>query len=173
MGDVQSDEVRMNKTILTSVLVAAVAAAGWWWLRGGSVAHFQAACEAEIGDRLRSPSSYKRIKFDYFPEALDAEAYGRAALEELTSETSPNVLKFRRSMMEERKAEVAAGTLKPILHSAFVSYDADNAYGTAIRGLSQCTYFDGAGDGKIMDFKVTVDGDTHSDYLIKALKRRS
>jgi hypothetical protein len=163
----------MNKLVLTALLGAIAAVGGWWWLRGGTAALFQTACETEIADRLRSPSSYKRVKFDYYPEALDAEAYGRAALEELANERSPNVLKFRRTIVEDRKRDVAAGTLQPIVHSAFVSYDADNVYGTAIRGLSQCTYFDDSGDGNITDFMVKVDGDTHTDYLIKALKRGS
>lgn len=89
------------------------------------------ACEDVLHDRLKAPSTYKRVTFErYKPTSLDTAEYrdwaGRTAVH---SEKQQNFVLER----------LQAGD-KIYHHLARLEYDAANAFGTATREAAACEF---------------------------------
>lgn len=120
---------------------------------------FVAACETALKSRLRSPSGYKRVEVTEYNNPISIDEYvaiRRAEKSEL--------LKFEIDYMKNSNKQ-------PTRHIAFISYDAPNAYGTLVRGTSQCEYVTSDGDAsRASEILVKIDGKTNTDRLIDAVK---
>lgn len=96
----------------------------------------EALCEAHLVELLRSPSTYERIKIARasFP-VQGEEEFKRISLE-------------KHRVTTEEEAREKGIDLKPIeefqasLHNVRIEYDAANAFGTPLRGVYSCSYFD-------------------------------
>ena len=114
-------------------------------------------CESALKDRLRSPSEYKRIEITRSEEAI-----GRAEYKDLFGSTGSPTLQA------VTMADFDSGAVKPVRYTLRISYDAPNAYGTPIRGVSRCEYASAfGGDSTASEFTVRIDGDTDMEWRKK------
>jgi hypothetical protein len=145
-----------------AVAVCSVAA-GWALIHFGVVRNpmepaLYAHCEEVLKKRLKSPSSYNRITMLPREKVVSWQEYERY---------HPGLKNSSAGRALERLA--ADGGDKPILSEVFIEYDAKNAYGTLARGTSKCSYAN-IGDKDVLEFLVKIDGLTHTEWLLAALK---
>lgn len=127
---------------------------------------FVDACEDVLKERLKSPSSYKRISTFESSQLLDEREYA----EYLTTRGESE------AVQEWAMKEFKSGSIKPTNFSILIEYDADNSYGAAIRGYATCTYISDYGrrpeDRKLAKFIVQVDGENSIEWLRQQLQQR-
>lgn len=81
-------------------------------------------CEKFLKEGLKSPSSYKRVSVDAFDRPL--------SLSNFQNETGQRVSQFDRPLlMNNSNAK---------MRQVIIAYDADNSFGTAIRGTQVCAF---------------------------------
>lgn len=87
------------------------------------------ACEATLKERLKSPSSYRRVSIGETHRDMTIAEY----TEDFDKVVSLQTIKLR-----------TAGFLKekptPQIFNVHITYDAQNSYGAMLRGQSDCTY---------------------------------
>lgn len=112
------------------------------------------ACEKVLKQRLLSPSGYRRVEVSQLSDkVMTREEYGNY-LNKTEKDANARTLYMR--LFDE---------LKPTIFSLIIRYDAPNAYGTLIRGISACDYFDRNGDASTAAYySVEVDGKSSSDW---------
>ncbi|MDC7742840.1 hypothetical protein [Rhizobium binxianense] len=112
------------------------------------------ACEKVLKQRLLSPSGYRRVEVSQLSDkVMTREEYGNY-LNKTEKDANARTLYMR--LFDE---------LKPTIFSLIITYDAPNAYGTLIRGMSSCDYFDRNGDASTAAYySVEVDGKSSSDW---------
>jgi hypothetical protein len=115
-----------------------------------------AACEEAMKERLKAPSTYRRISVSETKEPLSFEQYYAARPE---SDAVKTVL-------------IRGATEKPVKRTILIEYDAANAFGTPLRSRSLCTFE--ASDSREVplgkDF-VTIDGKSYVQWLVDQLPR--
>lgn len=119
-------------------------------------------CEEVLKERLRSPSGYKRVEISAYENKMTIADWLSEANRDTPSSAGTNKI-IAEGM--ERRGET------PVRHKLYISYDAPNAYGTLVRGLSECTYV--SSDGKTTHasrFNVKIDGKTNHERLMDAVK---
>lgn len=113
---------------------------------------FVKACEAALQDRLKAPSTYKRINLIRLDETLTANEYARGDQDV-----------FDKWIKSEKK---------PVRHTAVITYDAANSFGVPIRGIAKCS-IDTAPDkepsGLMED--IEIDGRSNMDWLAEQIVR--
>lgn len=164
-----------DKRILFGVAVCAACAGGAYAVAYprfySPEARFLAACDEAITGRLKSPSSYKRIK----ASELDRRP---ASLHEFMGTPTPDQVERSRQLAAD-DADYAAlrdsmsKSFRMGEHdhvSAMIEYDADNSFGVALRGLSECASVVQAGeDPSDVASWVTIDGYTPLAWSVKQL----
>jgi hypothetical protein len=110
---------------------------------------FLDACEHALKERLKAPSTYRRISAtELTPVLLSVEEYVSAHQDRKAYETL-----------------ALANSSSPVRLSALVSYDAANAFGTPLRHSSECIY-DASGVSEIPGpYAIKVDGTTNIERL--------
>jgi hypothetical protein len=96
------------------------------------------ACEAYIKEQLRSPSTYVRAETMVGgDEPLSQAEFNRQYI----GKDPDDLAKLLATVAKERRLAV---------RRVFIHYDADNAYGTPIRGMNMCEFLvlDGALEGQ-------------------------
>ncbi|MER8913741.1 hypothetical protein NKI32_07865 [Mesorhizobium sp. M0761] len=123
-------------------------------------------CEDMLTDRLRSPSSYRRIEISHYSDQIPVEEFRKIKEAEIVNDKDYVTLK--------RILDLTIGSMSknhlPVMFKKYIKYDADNAYGTPIRGLAECTLL--AENGKESSasvFDVRLDGTTKTEYLTKLI----
>lgn len=113
---------------------------------------FVKACEAALQDRLKSPSTYKRINLVQTVEPLTVNEYAKG---------DQKIFDFY--MKSERK---------PVRHIVLFTYDASNSFGVPIRNVAKCSY-DTIDGEKPVDSKelVEIDGKTNIEWLTENIIR--
>jgi hypothetical protein len=160
----------MNSKLAMVLLAAVVASWASWKFIFSFDAKFGAACESVLSDRLKSPSSYKRISFERSEEELTEMEFVKKEEAEMADENSPNVLKFKKQQMEIRAKGVAAGTVRPKIFVADIEYDASNSFGTPLRSYARCEFYSGDGSTDFYAHEIKVDGLSSTDFLIKGIE---
>lgn len=122
---------------------------------------FCLACEESLKERLRSPSSYMRIKCQGpYSEAANEESYLDHDRSQAWSEVDSNV-----------KSQIQAGELQ--ITKSFIEYEAANGFGASIRGLSSCTV-DHRKATTLPDavryFGPNIDGLSHTQWIISQIE---
>lgn len=109
------------------------------------------ACEDALKERLKAPSTYRRIKVTESQQSITFEQYFAA------SNDSPAVQSFLRSMAKQPPTQLMT----------FIEYDAANAFGTPIRSISKCTY-NTLDPTRSTDSKelVEIDGKSNTRWLV-------
>ncbi len=112
-------------------------------------------------ERLRSPSTYKRIDLKKREQQLTRDEY----VKRLDDEKSlPDTREFKLRAFDE-------GRYRPALASISISYDAANAYGTPVRGHAVCEAFSDTADySHASAWFVKVNGKTHTEWLLEQIK---
>lgn len=119
-------------------------------------------CEAQIKERLRSPSTYNRISVREYSEPVPADVY----IQEREKLDTPRVVEYERGRL-------ADGSIKPTNHIAIIEYDAANVYGTPIRSFSKCEYRTSQPRlDDVMAPLIKVDGATNLERLTNELLKR-
>ncbi|MBB5754633.1 hypothetical protein [Prosthecomicrobium pneumaticum] len=118
-------------------------------------------CESVLKERLRSPSTYRRIAATKRAEPLTTDEWlaRRAKSNPKQRATDEIVARVRQS----------AGA-SPALIKVTLEYDAANAFGTPLRGFALCEYLSDDGKDPTGAWAVTVDGETDTDFLIRQLR---
>ncbi|TGT42615.1 hypothetical protein [Mesorhizobium sp. M8A.F.Ca.ET.165.01.1.1] len=152
----------MNKWLLMAS-TAAVAAGATVFVLKSDFNPFESAmtksCESVLKERLRSPSDYKRVEITESQQPLTLDEY----------------LKDHRVKTEDERVLYtqiynldAAGKDPPTMFTLYIKYDAPNAYGTPIRGISECQYASSSSSkSHASDFSVVVDNFTRHQWLVK------
>lgn len=116
-------------------------------------------CEDQIKDALRSPSGYKRIDVKSFSDNLTVEQYA-AHQKKHGLETTP----FELELIEKSGKP-------PVRFTAYVEYDAPNAFGTPVRGTEVCEYVSSDGTLKwLSEVNILVGGKTKTERLTDQLQ---
>ncbi|WCA60301.1 hypothetical protein G6M16_007230 [Agrobacterium tumefaciens] len=119
-------------------------------------------CEDVLKERLRSPSTYKRI------EVTDAEDKILSRDEYLMRMRDDGVSSAE---MQANLRSFDDGRDKPTIFRRFISYDASNAYGVPVRGTTECEYLSSRGDeSSVSKFSVRVNGKTGTEWIIDSIK---
>ena len=119
-----------------------------------------AACEASLQERLKAPSTYRRISVGdeqvrniSFDDYFKARGEDSAALKQILIRTSKS---------------------QPIERSLLLEYDAANSFGVPLRSRVICSY---AGrdrqDYPEMKESVRIDGRTYTEWLVDQANRAS
>lgn len=116
------------------------------------------ACEQVLKNRLLAPSEYRRIEIQQSEEPIGRADYQRYFSEGLSAIIQEALMK-----------DFDRGHVKPVMYEALITYDAPNAYGTLIRGISRCQYPISDGDASRADRLSVVDGETNTEWLRKQL----
>lgn len=131
------------------------------------------ACEAEIKSRLRSPSTYERV--DLLVDAVEIPvAAWKSKEEDRLAGRNPDgdLTEEDKKLIDLTVTVLSAGDSNPTLFIKFFSYDAANAYGTPVRGVSKCEYISNDGEnGDISRQWLLVDGETHAEWLLSAIQK--
>ncbi len=123
---------------------------------------FLAGCESAIKDTLRSPSGYKQINVEYVTRELTYEAYTQYIGKEATS-------KLYKTQIDALKS----GKNNPLLLQATVEFDAPNAFGTPVRGMSICEYVVTGKGQKVIAPLIKVNGKTKTDLLADQVREQA
>lgn len=89
-------------------------------------------CEDALKERLRSPSTYERVRLTARDEQISAEAYEIGSGHPLT---------------DTERTVIQQGAV-PHRHVVIIEYDAANAYGTPVRGAAECIHYSLTGDSR-------------------------
>jgi hypothetical protein len=109
---------------------------------------FVKACESELKSRLRSPSGFKRISLR-FEDQKDISV----------KDYIDNILSHDQEVDPWVKDDLESKRKIPAKFTAFIEYDAPNAYGTPVRGVAMCEYYSDDGNFTYYDrHRVIVDG---------------
>lgn len=117
-----------------------------------------AACEPALKERLKAPSTYRRIAVSEYREPLSFEAYYAARPEK------SEAVKLLR---------VRTATEKPVKLTAIMEYDASNSFGVALRSKALCTYEAIDGNDLPSQASVKIDGQTNGQLLLEQLTEAS
>lgn len=157
-------DIPMN-LLFPSVAILAVSALGfgyWQAQKPDAREMIVRACEGQLKNCLRSPSTYQRVGVTNFRDGSVMTADDLAAYPDF-SDRNPEFL------------EVLASDGSYLHYQYAISYDAANAYGAPIRGMVRCDY---AGlshvpiqEGALLDVSVRVDGQNSSDRTKELLRR--
>ncbi len=165
----------MLKGFWALVLVAFVAAVGYAFLRPEPTTQdlMLAKCEEVFLQRLKSPSSYKRIEVTELrtrPATLDEHLgiFDPAQKAEYDRRLKDPRMGARfRELDEADRARFAA--VPHDFLTFLVSYDADNAFGTALRGAFECSTVAESGQPLSEFFTAYVDGHTALSWAMQGL----
>ncbi len=165
----------MRTTVILTLATAALAAIGaavWTSNRNSQEAIMLDACEKVLLERLRSPSTYQLI------EASDIRT--EEATEDDYLYNNDPAEKKRTIELHLRQPELAENHeyLRDLFRSTnmqkltmVIEYDAENGFGTPIRGRSLCAVFRDGDDpmqrGEFMN--VRIDGKTSIDWAFDGL----
>jgi len=129
------------------------------------------ACEEVLMERLRAPSTYKRIRVEEYETALTQGDYITLLDTEIRRASSAELKEVLRADRDGRLAHMVRGDTKPTSYAAEIEYDAANGFGVPIRGLAKCTFTSDVGDkSKANKFFVRVDGKTQTEWLIERVE---
>ncbi|TPI34654.1 hypothetical protein FJW08_03515 [Mesorhizobium sp. B3-2-1] len=148
----------MNKWLLMAC-TAAIAAAGSWFVLQSDFNPFESAmiksCEMVLKKRLLAPTGYRRIEVTEMSDPLSLQEY----LQERHLTTDDERVIFTRMYNDG-----AAGKNQPTKFTQIITYDAPNAYGTPVRGMSQYRSID-ASKASAAWYSVIVDNFTETGWL--------
>lgn len=162
--------MKRGAIFLIGLTVAGGAGWYWWTAFASPEVQFYSMCETVIKERLRAPSTYRRIKVEYASKALDAAGYYREKDLEYAAAASVELRALIYEDMQAGSKLVADGKIKPQLISANIQYDAANGFGTPIRSLANCQYFQERAVDKLYSSNLKLNGKTQLQYAIDALK---
>lgn len=122
------------------------------------------ACEEVLKDRLRAPSTYKRVSIYSRTETVDGD--------ELVEPIPAGATKEMRDVMESRNSLYSGRRVTK--YTVAIEYDAANGYGTPLRGTALCEDHS-FGTTNIDDYNPgflnpKVDGYSKIDWITKSLK---
>lgn len=146
---------------------AAVAAAGTVFVLKSDFNPFESSmtksCENVLKERLRSPAGYQRIEITESQSPLSLEDYLKANY--VKDEDGRTI--FTRLFNSESTAKNP-----PTMFTLFIKYDAPNAYGTPIRGISECKYASiSSSKSGAADYPVVVDNFTKTQWLVNQVMK--
>jgi hypothetical protein len=109
-----------------------------------------AVCESVLKDRLKSPSSYKRVE----------TVQSRAPMRRVDfMEQNPDATELDFKLFDEKPYTV---------WKVIIKYDADNSFGASIRDVAVCEYVEDYSFNP-SELYVKVNGYTKNDFFIKRL----
>lgn len=159
-------------TVLAGILALCIGApTAYFFTRPTDDQIFANACADVIKDRLRSPSSFRLLKMTV-PTALKpslAEYMGWQNTKEQMDEMDSVTQDAKRRELYLKKQDIY-NSGDPLMLRAFIEYDAQNAYGTAIRDLAECTYIYFDADDPLAQISVMgprINGDSSLDWSVK------
>jgi hypothetical protein len=175
--------LRKELLAIVAIGIALTGGIAWMTLSPTDEERLARECEAVLKDRLKSPSSYKRLEFsgyevkkpsldDYFgwtnPEKKKADKVKKTS-------KIPSVQKAYDTLEAGHKSEVErfqAG--KYLMSSAYLDYEASNSFGALIRGSVECSFisfgevYDSSG---ISPTSIRVDGFRAMEWSTYQLKQ--
>lgn len=143
---------------------------------GSGEAAFQSACIDAIKKRLKAPSTFDLIDVtaNHQPVSVRSEARIRRDIEAVKDkdDTDSRIeeLQLRRELVSVTSGDKHSATNLQLI----IEYDAQNAMGVPLRGLANCTA-QGGPNGEFSsddDWKVEIDGETHTDWIVNQVKRQ-
>ncbi|MER9449326.1 hypothetical protein [Mesorhizobium sp. M0254] len=115
------------------------------------------ACEAVLKKRLLAPAGYKRVETSESSEPIPLEDY----LKDRGAATESDRILWTRMYSDD-----SGRKNPPTKFTLFITYDAPNAYGTPVRGLSMCEYRSlSASKSGAAWYSVIVDNFTQTGWL--------
>lgn len=165
----------MKPALLGVIVVGVIAVAGAMAFHffPSEQSAFVSDCEAVLKERLRSPSTYKRITVSKLvrdegsdDDYLDIHSAADRLEKNESYRRTPQMKEFDDAMIRMRRA----GKLERL--SIWLEYDAANGFGTPIRGHSECSYYIDKGTSYLKSRRFSnprIDGKTALEWSLDGL----
>lgn len=131
-------------------------------------ARFLLACDGAIKDRLKAPSTYKRISSSFHIQSLNIDQYEKLFIEDLGSATDMYQVDLINRQIENAKKKQF-----PLeLATAYITSEAKNSFGVPIRNNFYCRKVKQGKDWQLTKDSVEIDGQTNLEWAIEGIKQR-
>jgi hypothetical protein len=144
------------------VIAGAASAAGYYFLRDDLLL----TCEDLLADRLRAPSTYKRIAAQKTVKTLSFDEYWKGRR---TNTKTERLIKDRAKKQHDPQNSPYLST------QYFIEYDAENGYGAPLRGYTTCVYLSDESNpyGGPDITNVELDGETNLEYVLRLTREQA
>lgn len=147
---------RLKIILLSAAFVGLGGGVGWYFLQPPKAVGI---CEEILTDSLKSPSSYKRVRYvvgSYLIEKRNyVDAYMNSHLVKgtvLNPESAELDRRYAQAVVDSKDYNAKMITVK-------ISYDAANAYGASLRGEYLCGFLDTDDQGEAKKMNLAVAGE--------------
>jgi len=162
------------KYFISALLIVGAAAAGYFvYQEKFSPGHaLTIACEEELKKRLKAPATYSRVDTTLLIEATTIDDVISSFGYDDLSSRSAEVRRMIEQNITIKRAIYSNST--PYKHQLVITYDAANAFGTPIRGMSLCVTFspkrEDLSKGDFTSSSLFIDGKKYADWLIGRIR---
>ncbi len=157
----------MKKIIGAFAIIALLGGGIYYAMAYTMESRFISACDESMQNRLKSPSSYKRLDVTFNDEKMELTDYIAVKTRKIDA-TGKFALSERRlrATYQAQIAEAQSGIIHPVKIEARISYDASNAYGVPLRNSFHClTISDSPDPKKFYPNELEIDGVTFADFI--------
>ena len=137
---------------------------------------FKQACVDSMKERLTAPSTFKLVEFTDVSKPITFDSDEIKAMEERLENMGDykdlsEIERVKRDRLMLDISSAKNGEDSGTVFEGLFQYDADNSYGTPIRGTFSCEYeaWDSVFDASDVP-NVLVNGQTHMDWLLEQTK---
>ncbi len=163
------------KYFISALLIVGAAAAGYFvYQEKFSPGHaLTIACEEELKLRLKAPATYSRVESrTLLVEATTIDDVISSLGYDDLSSRSAEVRRWNEAIITMTRAKYSNST--PYKHQLVITYDAANAFGTPIRGMSLCVTFshkrEDLSESDFVSSSLLIDGKKYTDWLIDRIR---
>lgn len=162
----------MSVAIGAFAAVAVASSAAWWFSNNTVQARFVAKCEAELMDRLRSPSTYNRRSVtDIRREPATVEQF-------LGIETPEKAAEWRALAQANPTLKDSQEMMRQIFNArphdfafVYLEYEAANGFGVPIRSTVRCDdFFEEGKEPDLRFFRPRIDGETNLEWTVNQME---
>ena len=162
---------KKNVAVLVSICVS-VAGVVWWLNYSSTEKSLQRACLSVLAERLRSPATLQVVEWSPMARrpASKSEAIGEPPLR-----SHYRADDFPGALDRWKKREDRFDISPPDILYMYLEYDAANAYGTPVRGYSECSYIvssDPKSSVSISETGTKVDGFTAMGWSVEQHRKQ-
>lgn len=157
----------MNKILITIAAIVALVAGLSWATRAKEpdfAERFETGCVEAIKERLKAPSTFRLIQTDRAPDRPFTMEWWAEHLEEDWSKSEDEKERELGAELKDMAERHAASGYK--IAAAVISYDAENSYGTPLRGQNLCELpYDPEGED-FPEREIRIDGQTSFEWML-------
>ena len=162
--------IPVNKILITLAAIVALAAGLTWATRAKKpdfAEQFESACVEAIKERLKAPSTFRLIQTDRAPDQpFTMEWWEDHLTEDWSQSNDEQKRNLGNAQKDLAKLRVLSGYK---IAAAVISYDAENSYGTPLRGQGLCELPYNPEGKDFPEREIRIDGQTSFEWMLSRL----